>query len=43
LELAALLLDFAEQAHILDRDDRLVGERLDERDLLVVNGLSSSL
>ena len=26
---------FREQPHVLDRDDRLVGERLEERDLLV--------
>src|SRR5262249_28238482 len=34
-ELAAFFLDFIEQPHVLDRDCRLVGERLDERDLLV--------
>src|SRR5215468_5003849 len=34
-QLAALVLDFIEQPYILDRDCRLVGERLDERDLLV--------
>ena len=33
-ELAALVLDFVEQAHVLDRDHRLVGEGLDQLDLL---------
>src|SRR5438552_18038104 len=42
LELPALVLDlevaglqFLEQAHIFDGDDRLVGEGLEQRDLLV--------
>ena len=35
LELAALLLDLAEQARVLDRDRRLVGEGPEQRDLLV--------
>ena len=35
LELAALVLDLVEQAHVLDRDHRLVGEGLQQRDLLV--------
>ena len=35
LELAALVLDLAEQARVLDRDHRLVGEGLEQRDLLV--------
>src|SRR5262245_63843655 len=35
LQLAALLLDLVEQPYVLDCDHRLVGERLDERDLLV--------
>ena len=30
------LLGLVEQAHVLDRDHRLVGERLEQRDLLVV-------
>ena len=34
-ELAALVLDFVEQAHVLDRDHRLVGEGGDQLDLLV--------
>ena len=34
-ELAALVLDFVEQPHVLDRDHRLVGERRDQLDLLV--------
>ena len=29
-ELAALVLDFVEQAHVLDRDHRLVGEGRDQ-------------
>ena len=33
-ELAALVLDFVEQPHVLDRDHRLVGEGLDKLDLL---------
>src|SRR5438128_10703640 len=36
LELAALLLDFVEQTYVLDRDRRLVRERLDEFDLAFV-------
>ena len=35
LELAALVLDFVEQPHVLDRDRRLVGEGRDQLDLLV--------
>jgi hypothetical protein len=31
-ELAALLLDFAEQARILDRQHRLIGERFEKFD-----------
>jgi hypothetical protein len=31
-----LLLQFREQPHVLDRDDRLVGEGLEERDFVVV-------
>ena len=34
-KLAVLVLDFVEQPHVLDRDHRLVGEGLHERDLLV--------
>ena len=34
-ELAALVLDFVEQPHVLDRDHRLVGEGRDQLDLLV--------
>ena len=34
-ELAALVLDFIEQPHVLDRDDRLVGEGGRQLDLLV--------
>ena len=33
-ELAALVLDFVEQPHVLDRDHRLVGEGPDKLDLL---------
>ena len=29
-QLTVLVLDFVEQPHVLDRDHRLVGERLDE-------------
>ena len=32
-------LELREQPHVLDRDDRLVGERLEERDLLGREGL----
>ena len=35
LELPALVLDLAEQPHVLDGDHRLVGERPQERDVLV--------
>ena len=34
-ELPALVLDFVEQPHVLDRDHRLVGEGRDQLDLLV--------
>ena len=34
-ELAALVLYFIEQSHVFDGDGRLVGERLDQFDLLV--------
>ena len=34
-ELPALLLDLAEQARVLDRDHRLIGEGLQQRDLLL--------
>ena len=34
-QLTALVLDFVEQPHVLDRDHGLVGEGLHERDLLV--------
>ena len=34
-ELPALVLDFVEQPHVLDRDHRLVGEGGDQLDLLV--------
>ena len=34
-ELAALVLDLVEQAHVLDRDHRLVGEGRDQLDLLL--------
>src|ERR1700675_3682504 len=34
-ELAALVLDFVEQPHVLDSDDRLVGECGDQRNLVV--------
>ena len=37
-ELAALVLDFVEQAHVLDGDHRLVGEGGDQLDLLVGEG-----
>ncbi len=43
LELPALVLDLAEQAHVLDRDHRLVGEGLQQRDVLVARtGRTSS-
>ena len=35
LELAALVLDLAEQPRVLDGDHRLVGEGLEQRDVLV--------
>ncbi len=35
LELAALVLDFVEQAHVRDRDDRLVGEGREQADFLL--------
>ena len=35
LELAALVLDLVEQPRVLDRDHRLVGEGLEQRDVLV--------
>src|SRR5262249_34934656 len=35
LELPVLVLDFVEQAHVLDRDHRLVGEGGEQLDLLV--------
>src|SRR5215472_2866248 len=35
LKLAALVLDFVEQPHVLDRDRSLVGEGRDQLDLLV--------
>ncbi len=38
LELPALVLDFAEQARVLDRDHRLVGEGPEQRDVLVGEG-----
>ena len=38
LELGALLLDLAEQARILDRNDRLVGEGLEQPHLLLGEG-----
>src|SRR5215470_2160954 len=34
-ELAALVLDFVEQPHVLDCNRRLVGKRRDEFDLLI--------
>ena len=34
-ELTALVLDFVEQPHVLNRDHRLVGEGFDQLDLLV--------
>ena len=34
LKLPALVLDFVEQPHVFDRDHRLVGEGLDQLDLL---------
>ena len=34
-------LHLVEQPHVLDRDHRLVGEGLDQLDLLSVNGLTS--
>src|SRR5262249_11963948 len=34
------LLDFLEQAHILDGDDRLIGESFEKYDLLVGEGLN---
>ena len=37
-ELAVARLQLGEQAHVLDGDDRLVGEGLEERDLLVGEG-----
>ena len=42
-ELAALVLDFVEQANILDRNGGLVGEGLDQRDLLVGERLNMCL
>src|ERR1700730_17072194 len=33
-KLAAFVLDFVEQAHVLDGDDRLIGKRSDQFDLL---------
>src|SRR5207237_8197924 len=36
LELAALVLDLTEEAHVLDRDRSLVRERLDELHLAIV-------
>ena len=39
LQLPALVLDLAEEPRILDRDGRLVGEGLDERDLPVGKGM----
>ena len=41
-ELPALVLDFVEQPHVLDRDHRLVGERRDELNLLVGERLGST-
>ena len=37
-ELTALVLDFVEQPHVLDRDCGLVGEGLNQLDLLVGEG-----
>src|SRR5262245_5533820 len=37
-ERLVLLLKFREQAHVLNRNDRLIGEGLEERDLLVREG-----
>jgi hypothetical protein len=34
-EVSRALLQLGEQAHVLDGDDRLIGERLQERDVLV--------
>ena len=38
LELAALVLNLVEQTHVLDRDRRLIGERLHELDLAIREG-----
>jgi hypothetical protein len=35
LQLAALVLDFVEEAHIFDGDHRLISKGLDQLDLLV--------
>ena len=40
-ELAALVLDLVEEAHVLDRDHRLVGEGLTRSICLCVNGRTS--
>ena len=42
-ELAALVLDFVEQPHVLDCDHRLVGEGRDQIDLLVGERFSPNL
>ena len=41
-QLAVALLQFLEQARVLDGDDRLVRERLEQRDLCSENGSTSS-
>ena len=40
-EVAVARLHFLEQPRVLDGDHRLVGEGLDQLDLLVVNGLTA--
>ena len=41
-EVAVARLQLLEQPHVLDGDDRLVGEGLEQRDLLVREGLPGS-
>src|SRR4029453_10712672 len=38
LELLVLVLDFLEQAHVLDGDDRLIGKGFQKSDLLIGEG-----
>src|ERR1700730_3552310 len=41
-ELTALVLDFVEQPHVLDGDDRLIGKRVYQSDLLISEGLHNA-